>query len=210
MKKRISLRIIAFFAIAIGLYPALYFITDMSSGLLSTKSPQLLRNGTWIIAFYAHIAIGGLALAIGWLQFSRRLRKKNIRLHRSTGKVYFTCVLISGLSSIYLSFNATGGIISTLGFFFLGVIWIASTFLALIEIKNGRKTQHQKFMTYSYAACFAAVTLRLWLPLLSEILGNFVAAYRISSWLCWVPNLLFAHYYIIPYSEKRQKRIKTS
>lgn len=49
-------------------------------------------------------------------------------------------------------------------------------------------------MVYSFSACCAAVTLRLWLPLLLGGLRlDFDFAYPIVAWLCWVPNLLVAH-----------------
>jgi dolichyl-phosphate-mannose--protein O-mannosyl transferase len=47
-------------------------------------------------------------------------------------------------------------------------------------------------MIYSYAACFAAVTLRIWLPLLIMIFGDFIIAYTIVAWMCWIPNLIVA------------------
>jgi hypothetical protein len=47
-------------------------------------------------------------------------------------------------------------------------------------------------MIYSYAACLAAVTLRLWLPVLSMTFQHFVTAYTIVAWLCWVPNIIVA------------------
>ena len=37
---------------------------------------------------------------------------------------------------------------------------------AVGEARKGDIISHQKFMTYSFAACFAAVTLRIWLPIL--------------------------------------------
>lgn len=52
---------------------------------------------------------------------------------------------------------------------------------------------HQKMMIYSYAACFAGVTLRVWLPLLTLIFGDFVKAYILVAWLCWIPNLMVAY-----------------
>lgn len=48
-------------------------------------------------------------------------------------------------------------------------------------------------MIYSYAACFAAVTLRVWLPLLMIVSGDYLVAYIIVSWLCWVPNMVVAN-----------------
>ena len=47
-------------------------------------------------------------------------------------------------------------------------------------------------MIFSYTACFAAVTLRLWLPVLVSILGDFVRAYTLVAWLCRVPNIVVA------------------
>lgn len=52
-------------------------------------------------------------------------------------------------------------------------------------------------MIYSYAACFAAVTLRIWLPVLIVIIGHYGTAYLMVAWLSWIPNLLVAHFIII-------------
>jgi fatty acid desaturase len=64
--------------------------------------------------------------------------------------------------------------------------------MAFVNIKNKKIEKHQKMMIYSYAACFAAVTLRIWLPLLIIVFGSFITAYTIVAWLCWVPNLIVA------------------
>jgi hypothetical protein len=48
---------------------------------------------------------------------------------------------------------------------------------------------------YSYAACFAGVTLRIWLPLLIVAFG-FSKAYPAVAWLCWIPNLIFADWIV--------------
>jgi hypothetical protein len=49
-------------------------------------------------------------------------------------------------------------------------------------------------MIRSYALTFAAVTLRIWLPLGQVLHFDFVEAYRVIAWLCWVPNLLAAEW----------------
>ena len=51
-------------------------------------------------------------------------------------------------------------------------------------------------MIRSFALLFAAVTLRIELPLLILWTGEFASAYVIVSWLCWVPNLIWAEWYI--------------
>ena len=176
----------------VGLYPIIYFLIDRNFGLLSSKSATILSDNFWNIAFYGHIIFGGLALLIGWLQFSNKLRLKNINLHRTIGKIYVVAVLISGSCGIYISLDATGGKVSVLGFFSLGIIWLSTTVLGFTTIRKGKVELHEKLMILSYAACFSAVTLRLWLPILTIMMGEFIPAYRIVAWLCWVPNIIFA------------------
>ncbi len=191
--KKVSKIAIAIFAILIGLYPIAYFLIDRKFGLLSTKTTELLSNNLWNMAFYLHITLGGVALLIGWSQFKTNVRSKNIQLHRNIGKTYVISVIISGISSLYIALFATGGIISVLGFFTLGFIWLITTILSFQAIKKGKIDVHQKLMIYSYAACFAAVTLRLWLPFLIMATGEFNSAYQIVAWLCWVPNMMVAY-----------------
>jgi len=49
-------------------------------------------------------------------------------------------------------------------------------------------------MVYSYAACIAGLTLRLWLLILTNIFNDYITAYTIAAWLCWLPNLMIAYY----------------
>jgi len=169
--KKITWFVFALFCILIGLYPLLYLLLDQSFiiknkiGLLAMKPTVTLKSTLWNIGFYGHIIFGGIALLIGWLQFSKKLRLKNLKLHRAVGKTYIVSVMVSGLCAIHIAFFATGGIISTLGFFGLGLFWLTTTLIAYKAILKGNIESHKKLMIYSYAACFAAVTLRLWLPL---------------------------------------------
>jgi uncharacterized membrane protein len=184
--------LVAFLAILVGLYPGLYFLIDRKFGLLRSKSNELLNNTYWNIGFYTHIIPGGLALLTGWTQFNSNFRNKNLAFHRRIGMVYIISVAFSSLAGIYIGFFATGGLPSSLGFICLGLIWFSISLMAFVNIKNGNIVIHQKLMIYSYAACFAAVTLRIWLPLLVLIFGDFITAYTIVAWLCWVPNLVVA------------------
>ncbi|NNE55875.1 MAG: DUF2306 domain-containing protein [Flavobacteriales bacterium] len=177
----------------------------MSGGLLGTKAEVLLSSPVWKLALYGHILIGSIALMIGWLQFSTRLRLKHVKLHRGLGKTYIMAVLFSGISALYLSFFATGGWIASLGFGSLAVFWVYSTINALLSIRKGRLECHRNWMFRSYALTFAAVTLRIWLPLLTGAFSmEFVQAYVIIAWLCWVPNWIFAEIYIRKYPPQFQ------
>lgn len=181
------------FAMLIGLYPLAYFVFDMSGGLLGTKSLAILHDTIWRPLFFTHISLGGIALLTGWSQFSSRIRARNMQLHRRLGMVYLVCVLLSGLAGLYIAFYASGGIIAQIGFTGLAIGWLFTTGMAYAAVLKRDIRSHENWMIRSYALCFAAVTLRLWLPLFQFGLGmDFFAGYRIIAWLCWVPNLLVA------------------
>lgn len=194
MAKKISWAFLVILAIIVGFYPVIYFVIDRRFGLLQSKSNEVLASNFWNLGFYMHIILGGLALLIGWTQFTTRFRNKNLKMHRQLGKIYVISVLLSSIAGIYIGFFATGGILSKLGFICLGIIWLSSTLMAYQYIRQGEIERHQKMMIYSYAACLAAVTLRIWLPLLSMTFSNFIIAYTIVAWLCWVPNIIVANF----------------
>ena len=85
------------------------------------------------------------------------------------------------------------GRLHPLGFILLGIIWFYTTLKAYLNIREKKMVTHQKMMIYSYAACFAGVALRLWLPLLIAFFGDFIIAYKTVAWLCWVPNIIVAY-----------------
>ncbi|NDV16397.1 DUF2306 domain-containing protein [Muricauda sp. TY007] len=196
VRNKVAWVVFVFLAIGIGLYPLIYIFATEDFGLLMNKSNELLASTLWKTAFYGHISFGGLALLVGWSQFVKKWRSKHLKWHRNIGKVYVLSALISGLCGVYLGFFATGGIVSSLGFISLGVIWLFTTLRAYIAVKNKDLSLHQGLMIYSYAACFAAVTLRIWLPLLTIIFGEFLLAYKIVAWLCWLPNMVFAYFWV--------------
>lgn len=182
-----------FFAVFVGVYPFLYLILDMSQGLLASKSPELKESLFWQSGFYTHILLGAVALLSGWSQFSRRIRNRNLKLHRTLGKIYLIAVLFSGIAGLYIAYHATGGLIAAFGFSGLAIAWLFTSSKAYFSIRKKNIDQHQYWMIRSYALCFAAVTLRIWLPLFQFALGmEFISAYLIIAWLCWVPNLAVA------------------
>jgi uncharacterized membrane protein len=188
--------ILAILSLCIGLYPFVYFMVDPLFGLLSTKSDVLWQQQGYRAGFYTHIICGGITLLSGWAQFNGGWRRQRPALHRNLGKIYLLAMLPAALAGIYLSFHATGGWITGTGFFLLGIVWLGSSAAAYSAIRRADIRAHERWMVFSYAACFAAVTLRIWLPLLVILNnGDFVPAYQLVAWLCWVPNLLFAGWY---------------
>lgn len=185
--------IFALLALSIGGYPAVYYIKDMhGQGLWATKTNELIANTAWHTAFYMHITFGGIAMLTGWTQFIQKLRDNYLSVHRSIGKIYVGAVMLSSLAGFYIALFASGGITCTLGFGLLAALWFFTVSMAYTSILKKEYKQHENWMIRNYALTFAAVTLRIYLPLSQMTHIDFVAAYRVISWLCWVPNLIVA------------------
>jgi hypothetical protein len=203
--KKIFWTVFALLTVAVGLYPLIYFVFDMSGGFLSLKSRELLQSELWKLAFYLHISFGGLALLAGFTQFSKRLRMWKAKLHRTLGKIYLISVVVGGIAGLYMSMYATGGISSVLGFGSLAIAWLYTSYRAYNSIRSRDVVNHQYWMIRSYALCWGAVTLRLWAPLLQFGVGlEFIVAYRIVAWINWL-NLIVAEIIIRNLKKKSLK-----
>lgn len=200
--KRILWIVFAVLAVGVGVYPAMYLLTDMSGGLLSSKSRELIEQFAWNLAFYSHIATGGIALLTGWSQFITSLKRRYVKLHRRLGTIYVAACLSSGVAAFYLAIYASTGVVASLGFGALAVSWITSTLLAYTAARQKMFSSHGAWMTRSFALTFAAVMLRIYLPL-AEVAGiSFDTSYPVISYLCWVPNLLAAEFF------SRRRRVR--
>ena len=190
---------IGVFSILISLYPAIYLTADWSKIGLTASKGSLIHDFWWKTAFYAHIIGGAITLIAGWLQFSSKIRKNKPKLHRAIGIVYVIIVCLFGATSgLYLAYYANGGFLNSMGFGLLAVLWLFTTVMALRTARAKKYNMHKNWMIRSYALNYAAVTLRLWLPLLTFVLDyNHVLAYAIVAWICWVPNLIFSEIVIV-------------
>ncbi|MEP4534031.1 MAG: DUF2306 domain-containing protein [Cyclobacteriaceae bacterium] len=195
--KKVGWFIFVFFALGVGLYPILYFLTSEKVGLLSAKSAEILESQVWWVAFYMHISFGAVSLLTGWSQFSKKIRAKRMSLHRTLGKIYLIAVMFGGLAGFYLALNANGGWIAQVGFSAMALCWLSTSALAYVAIRKQDFSAHRAWMIRSYALAFSAVTLRLWLPIFDIFLGmGFDDSYTIISWLSWVPNLFVAQLFV--------------
>jgi uncharacterized membrane protein len=145
------------------------------------------------ISVYTHIFASAIALAIGPLQFSSRLRASKPRMHRWFGRVYLGLgVLFGGLAGLYMALHAFGGYASRVGFACLALAWLFTGLRAFLAIRRGDVVSHRRWMVRNFALTFAAVTLRLYLPISMGLGIAFEVAYPVIAWLCWVPNILIA------------------
>jgi uncharacterized membrane protein len=145
------------------------------------------------VGIYTHVFASLVALSLCPFQFSNWLRSTRPQLHRFIGRIYLGVgVALGGLSGLYMSTFAYGGLVSMLGFAGLAVCWLFTGLRAFLAIRQGAVLEHRKWIVRNVSLTFAAVSLRIYLPS-SMVAGiPFELAYPAIAWLCWLPNLLVA------------------
>lgn len=148
------------------------------------------------VSAFVHFMSGAIALVAGAFQLNTRLRTRFIEAHRWLGRLYLLAVVIGGVAALALALQSFGGLIAHVGFGLLAACWMGSTLNAYRHIRQGNLSTHRNWMIRSYALTLAAVTLRIYLPS-SQLAGiPMTVAYPVIAWLCWVPNLLIAEWFV--------------
>src|SRR5690606_24328344 len=103
-----------------------------------------------------------------------------------------------------------GGAGAGWGFFLLAILWLFTTVMAWKSAMRRDFVVHERWMIRSFALTFAAVTLRLYLPVVSILGLEFLPAYRIIAWAAWVPNLIGAEIWIAMRRKPRRPKVAPS
>ena len=143
----------------------------------------------------AHGAGGVTALAIGMFQLVTRRAPRRV-WHRWAGRLYVLACLVGAIAGLGLALTSTAGLMAHWGFGLLAVAWFSTTVMGWRKAVAGEFGQHRRWMIRSLSLTFAAVTLRIMLPLIPLTGMDFVEGYRWVAFLCWVPNLLVAELWI--------------
>ena len=201
--RSINKSLLFFLVFGVAGYAAfVYGVLPLGSLVHPDMKANFLAHSTGI---YIHIFASIVALVLGPFQFSTRLREKYTDLHRWLGRTYLMIgVLVGGLSGLYMSQYAFGGPVAKLGFAVLAVSWLYTGLRAYLAVRHGAIEMHRKWMLRNFSLTFAAVTLRLYLPVSIAAGVEFAIAYPIIAWLCWVPNVVFAQWF---YDTARKKRL---
>ena len=152
---------------------------------------DVVFDTVWRPTFYLHVISGMLIILIGPFQFLKNFRNKNLGLHRLLGKIYaYGILMVAAPTGLIMAFYAEGGLPSTIAFVIMGLLWFITTLMAVMRIIKKDIIGHQKWMYRSYALSFAAVTLRLLVPLMSwytPLTEEFIIVS--TAWLSWMINL---------------------
>jgi uncharacterized membrane protein len=162
-------------------------------GPLSEEILANLYARPWLVL---HAGGAATALLVGPFQFLPALRRRLPRAHRWLGRIYAVACLVGGAAGFVLAFGTTAGPIAGLGFGLLAPIWIYATVQGWLTARARRFEDHRRWMIRSFALTFAAVTLRLYLPLGMMAGLSFGQIYVATAWISWIPNLLLVELWL--------------
>lgn len=144
----------------------------------------------WLIP---HGITGALALFLGPLQFSKRLRQRHLDWHRRAGRAYVYGVAIAAPLGVYIEYlkyaNGVGSlrlVIATVGF---AALFMFTTGTGFVYIKRGEVQKHRRWMTRSFAVALIFLETRCidqipWLAKLFQKPSDLFESHSISDlWL---------------------------
>lgn len=149
------------------------------------------------LGIYCHVFASAVALLLGPLQFSSRLRTARPDVHRLSGRIYLGLgVLVGGLAGLYMSAFAYGGAVSSVGFALLALVWLYTGVRAYASARRRNFAEHRAWMIRNFSLAFAAVTLRIYSGLFFAGGLPFELFYPPLAWISWIPNLVVAEYLV--------------
>jgi uncharacterized membrane protein len=149
-----------------------------------------------LVMLVLHIGGAVLALLVGPWQFWSWLRFRHLNWHRWMGRAYYSGVLAGSSGGLWMACVAYGGLPSRLGFGLLAVLWLSTGVAGYRAIRRGAVEVHREWMIRNFSLTFAAVTLRIYQPILSIAEFSFEEAYISVAWISWVPNLILSELYL--------------
>ena len=107
-----------------------------------------------------HGLAGFTALFIGPFQFSERLRRRHLKLHRVLGRVYIGAICIAAPLAIYIGDNWESDRSSALEGWAQGGGWLLCAVLAFVFAMKRNIPRHRQWVARSYGFTFVFIMAR--------------------------------------------------
>jgi len=170
-----------------------FMIDPDFTSFLSKKDVVLSDEYLWALMIRIHIILALIALLTGPIGLNKRLRAKSPALHRWNGRIYMYSIVLNFIPGVYVSFFASGGVWSTVGFLVLDTLWLLYTILGVRYIKKKNIELHSSWMTRSFFLTFANMTIYIIVAITHNALNlPYGVSYTIAVWCCWPMNLVLA------------------
>ena len=140
-----------------------YVLVTNESFLFNPKDPEWAHISPFQMILLPHGMAAAFALFLGPLQFSERLRRKYLTVHKVIGYLYIAGCYIGAPLGIYIQWfeERLGEPHSfTIATIMDASIWIFATTMALYFVRSGKIQQHRQWMTRSFFCAIIFLEVR--------------------------------------------------
>jgi hypothetical protein len=182
---RLWFAVFAFLCLGVALVSTRVFFLPLAEVM-----PNMIGYVTSMpLGLWGHLIFAPLAMLLAPVQLSSRLRARWPRAHRISGYVSAVAILLGGMSSLGLAATFEGSEWARLGFILLALLWMGFTALGIRYAIARDYARHRVWMLRGIAMTFAAVTLRMIMPVLIANGWSVLETYDVTAWASWVINL---------------------
>lgn len=200
-----------FWAVFYGLLVLLlffHFYGYITQGLPEFMGNSFLHNQIW---FILHITFGLIVYLIGVFQFTPSIRNRNLKLHRTLGKIYILSSLICILS-LYVILPNSSCVACKPSQYMVTSLWLVFVLLAYLSIRQRKIKHHRRMMVSSFicAAYFVSVRIvgQFGMGIFRKAFNTEQAQLLASDIFCWAAPLIVFHiYWIVRTSNKGLDKI---
>jgi hypothetical protein len=141
-----------------------YVLYNVEGFLFDKSDPEWKHIAPFQMWLLPHGLAAAFALFLGPFQFSERLRRKYVTLHKTFGYLYIAGCYIGAPLGIYIQrFEEKLGTYShsfTIATVMDAAVWVFATTMALVMIRTKRMQQHRQWMIRSFACALIFLEVR--------------------------------------------------
>ena len=142
-----------------------YVLYNVEAFLFNKSDPEWAHIAPFQWWLLPHGMAAAFALFLGPFQFSERLRRKYVMVHKTFGYLYIAGCYIGAPLGLYIQwFEEKLGTYShsfTIATVMDAAIWMFATTMALIMIRTKRMQQHRQWMIRSFACALIFLEVRV-------------------------------------------------
>jgi uncharacterized membrane protein len=144
------------------------------------------RGWLWV-----HLAGGALTILLGLVQFLTQWPRAYPHLHRWTGRIYITGMLIACVGATGLIGTSPAPFTIRAAFAAVALAWLTTALIGMIAIRGGRVSSHRRWMVRNYLVTLSPIAFRalIKVPGMME-LGPPPVMIPILLWSSWLFPLL--------------------
>ena len=141
-----------------------YVLYNVEGFLFNASDPEWKHIAPFQMWLLPHGLAAAFALFLGPFQFSERLRRRYVTVHKTFGYLYIAGCYIGAPLGIYIQwFEEKLGTFShsfTIATVMDAAVWVFATTMALVMIRTKRMQQHRQWMIRSFACALIFLEVR--------------------------------------------------